>query len=261
MAGTHCVHSGGKFVTLEELDQLPAPEAMGPRHKPIPHGDLVRGWQAAFAANGMAVTKTSLALSGRIPGEGFLTGLFGVKDTRNGYAYEVQDGPNATELTVGFMHDNQQRKPLKAYGGERVFVCDNLALVGEELLIHKRHTTKFDLQAGLNAAVLKFLECCGTTLALFDQLKSYMLSSMAAKELIYDMFCKHGFPRHTLPVVDDLYFHAPQERPEEVPEITLHQNTAYGLYAAFTRAIREEPQHLKIRDTRVLDVPFRALMN
>ncbi|MFO0927866.1 MAG: hypothetical protein U0736_12630 [Gemmataceae bacterium] len=119
------LHSGGQEVTLEQLDEIRAPEPQG-RWYPVAHGKVYRRVKETLGAAGYEVVKEKLAVARK--GARF----FGVLDLKT----RVSDG---VSLAVGVRNSTDKSFPLGFCAGNRVFVCDNLAF-RSELLIRRKHT-------------------------------------------------------------------------------------------------------------------------
>jgi len=55
---------GGERITRAELDNIPAPKKIGPRHRPIPHAVLLNTLEAVCEDVHLAVGKAHLAVTG-----------------------------------------------------------------------------------------------------------------------------------------------------------------------------------------------------
>jgi hypothetical protein len=70
-----------------------------------------------------------------------------------------------TTLAIAFRHSNDKTEVMKMYAGVRVFICDNMALSGDEIVMNRIHTTRFSPAAELTKAFDRYrdgalvLEC------------------------------------------------------------------------------------------------------
>jgi hypothetical protein len=70
-----------------------------------------------------------------------------------------------TTLAIAFRHWNDKTEVMKMYAGVRVFICDNMALSGDEIVMNRIHTTRFSPAAELTKAFDRYrdgalvLEC------------------------------------------------------------------------------------------------------
>ena len=127
-SSTLMLHCGARTATLEEIAAVPLPQETD-TYKPLPHYDLafntMRIGQEMMAGKGFQVDKASFGLS--------TTGdrMFGV--------VSFQNGLQGLGLAVGFRNSYDKSMSAGFAIGGRVFVCDNLAIAGE-LVVMRRHT-------------------------------------------------------------------------------------------------------------------------
>src|SRR4030095_10687164 len=107
--------------------------------KPIKHADLVDAIHAEVARRGIGVTYERYAVQRK------QYMLFGVM---------VLNWLESTEFpaALAFRHANDRSTALRMYAGVRVFACDNMALSGDEIILHKKHTARFALEQSLPEA-------------------------------------------------------------------------------------------------------------
>ena len=128
MNSTLMLHCGGQTATLEEIAAIPVPEETD-TYKPLLHYDLavntMRVGEEMMALRGLKVEKAAFGLSH----EG--NRMFGLVAFRNGV--------EGMGLAVGFRNSYDKSMSAGFAIGGRVFVCDNLALAGD-LVVMRRHT-------------------------------------------------------------------------------------------------------------------------
>lgn len=128
MNSTLMLHCGGEPATLEEIAAVPAPQETD-TYKPLLHYDLalntMRVGEEMMALRGFKVEKAAFGLSH----EG--NRLFGLVSFKNGV--------EGMGLAVGFRNSYDKSMSAGFAIGGKVFVCDNLALAGE-LVVMRRHT-------------------------------------------------------------------------------------------------------------------------
>lgn len=128
MNSTLMLHCGGQTATLEEIAAIPVPEETD-TYKPLLHYDLalntMRIGEEMMALRNFKVDKAQFGLD--------KTGnrMFGLVSFRNGDA--------KMGLAVGFRNSYDKSMSAGFAIGGRIFVCDNLALAGE-LVVMRRHT-------------------------------------------------------------------------------------------------------------------------
>lgn len=122
---TMILHCGGQLVTREQIDlvYVPAPTST---YQPVPHGDLVD----------LAKEIVDYRLGYKLRQEQYGLNQDGAQFF---FALTYDTGAEAGFTLAG---RSSYDKTLKAsfVGGARVFVCDNLALSGDALFVHRKHT-------------------------------------------------------------------------------------------------------------------------
>jgi hypothetical protein len=107
-------HCGSKVVTLAELSALPAPELLGPMHRPVAHHELVEVLKEELGSAGYDVSREEYA----IQHQGLK--LFGVMDLvpKPGVTSPLSNGDKG--LGLGFRHGNDQTLSLSLVAGARL---------------------------------------------------------------------------------------------------------------------------------------------
>ena len=121
---TLMLHAGSEPVPYEDLREIETPEATK-SHVPIPHHRVVDLVKHTLSFYGHEVTFENYGVS-----EDGLR-FFGLLSLRSAYG-DYED-------TVGLRNSNDKKFPVGISFGSRVFVCDNLAFVGEHTVM-RRHT-------------------------------------------------------------------------------------------------------------------------
>jgi len=128
MSSTLMLHCGGESATLEDIAAVPAPSETD-SYKPLLHYDLalntMRIGEEMMGLRDFKVEKAAFGLSN----EG--RRMFGLVSFKN--------GDTGMGLAVGFRNSYDKSMSAGFAIGGRVFVCDNLALAGE-LVVMRRHT-------------------------------------------------------------------------------------------------------------------------
>ncbi len=216
---THC---GAVKVSREALATLPAPVALGSRHRPIHPRDLVEALTAEASARGYLLRKEQYA----IQREGEL--LFGTLD----FLRPEDSGDGETGVALGFRSASDQSHALQVCAGRRVFVCDNLALSGDLLALRRKHTTGMVLAQEMVRAFDRFVEHSERLLASIGVLRAREIAPAEARETIYEALVRKVIPLRLFEGVHHAYFDVdPEARPDCAPR------TAWGLHNAFTRVI------------------------
>src|SRR6267143_3852613 len=83
---------------------------------------------------------------------------------------------------LAFRHANDRSEAIKMYAGVHVFNCDNMSLSGDEIILHKKHSPRFQLAAALPEAFDKYQDGALQLTRDIDELKGTLCSHIAAKE-------------------------------------------------------------------------------
>jgi hypothetical protein len=129
MVASLVTHCGAIQTDRTGLIDIITPEAMGSRHKPIPHVELVEELTGALAARGFSIKRERFATMS----DGLK--LFGVMDL----ASSGDPLDDSRGFALGLRSANDQSMSVQIAIGSRVFVCDNLCFNGE-ILIRRKHT-------------------------------------------------------------------------------------------------------------------------
>ena len=227
------LHVDCKEISIEDLELIPDPESMGSRHHPVPHRKLVRAIKAVANVNGFNVGRERFGVNK----DG--SKIFGVLDLipANG---EFYNGNEDRGLALGFRNSTNQAMSASLVGGRTVFVCDNLMLEGNMVLLKHKNTRSINenLIPMLYQAFETFELQTSDFEDLIQQAEQKELSKTQAEVFMWDAFIRNKIlPIRLASVVDQTYFH-PEE---EWTDITKHPYTLASLHNAFTRAIRHLP--------------------
>jgi hypothetical protein len=118
------LHAGAEAIDYDGLRQLETPTAT-PSHVPIPHFRVVDLLKTTLGMYGHEVTDEHHGIT---PDGMRYFGLISLRSTYTGY-----------EDTVGLRNSNDKSFPVGIGFGSRVFVCDNLAFIADQV-IKRRHT-------------------------------------------------------------------------------------------------------------------------
>ena len=230
---TLMIHRPGSHrVSLTDLRyNIPTPMAMGPRHKPIPHWQVVEAITEQVAARGWTVAKQELAVARK----GHM--LFGVMDLRQGgpdpYSGDpLSPLPKGLGTCFGFRSSTNQSFALRGVAGTRVFVCDNMALSGTEFVMRHKLTLHLNLPMLISQALNKFIHQSQQLIEALDRMRLTLLTDQAAKTRIFDLVNQGAMPLHLFDDVSRFYFKPTEEEPDCQPR------TAWGLHNACTRAMK-----------------------
>jgi hypothetical protein len=222
---THC---GSRAATFAELSALPPPEPLGPLHRPVPHHELAAALKEELASAGYEVTREEYAL------QHHGLKLFGVMDLvpKPGTVSAFSNGDKG--LGLGFRHGNDQSMSLHLVAGARVFVCDNLVLSGDMIVLRRKHTKGLSLKEEIKTGMERLLAEYSILDRGIARLKERGISDDQAKSILYDAFVHHEIlPLRYLAKAGSWYFDPPSEAEDCRPR------TAWGLHNAFTRTVKE----------------------
>jgi hypothetical protein len=233
-------HSASRLVTVDELAAIPAGDPVGPRHKPVPHIELVTTVRDAFAERGYAVEREQYSVTR----DG--ARLFGTLDLQPVTGRSLTDGMDGG-MAVGLRHSNDAAFALGVIAGVRVFVCDNLVFSGGQSLLRRKHTTGLDLDVEVHRGMDRAFASYRDLGRLLDNLKNTPLSDERAKLAIYGLVLDgEVLAPSQLGKVHGWYFHADEVASDAEIDRGLDdvaQRSAYGVLSACTRVARDFSPH------------------
>lgn len=211
---TLCLHRGAQEVDVGALATLPTPPATH-SHVPLPHVELVNMVKYALGYFGHEIVEEHHGVT-----EDGLR-YFGLLSLRSTYG-DYTD-------TVGLRNSHDKTFPIGISFGSRVFVCDNLAFMGDHV-IRRKHTanSKRDLP-GLVAEVVEPLRDQREAQRItFERYAETALSDQLADHAIMEMFRQNVIGVQRIADVHQ-QFHE--------PEYDWGEKTAYRLFNAATFAL------------------------
>jgi len=126
---------------------------------------------------------------------------------------------------LAFRHANDRSEAVKLYAGVRVFACDNLAVAGDEIILRKKHSPRFDIRAELPEAFDRYKEGTLVLQRDIEQLKATRLTPAEATHAIVDIFRRKIVPLRLFhPVVADW----------DIATMGSEAGTAWTLHNCFT---------------------------
>ena len=123
---TLMLHAGATPVSYDDLRAVPVPDATE-SHQPVAHHEIVELVRYTLGFFGHEIAEEAHAVTE----DG--ARYFGLMSLRSPYS-EYTD-------TVGLRNSHDKTFPIGIAYGSKVFVCDNLAFVGDHV-IRRKHTTK-----------------------------------------------------------------------------------------------------------------------
>lgn len=233
-------HCGAQVVTLKELEAIPAPKALGPRHYPVSHKDLVEATRYELEKVGLEPYKEQYAVSN----EG--AKLFATWDLapteEKGLVLIPERAKSERGLAFGFRHGNDRSLAIEMVCGSRVFVCDNMAFSGDSVILHRMHTKNVHLRDEVGRGITRMLDGYTNFEANIDRIENTKLTDEQAKALLIDAFMKIKVlaPKYLRPTFE-WYFRNFEQAPDCAPR------SAYGLLNAFTRTLKDEVKSPTVR--------------
>src|SRR2546426_5144858 len=221
------VHRGATRVTRAQLMDFETPPATA-TWKPIKHAVLVGAIHEELTRRDITVVKEEYAVQRRN------NMLFGTMVLN----YLQTDEFVAA---LAFRHANDMSEAVKMYAGVKVFNCDNMSLSGDEIILHKKHSPRFQLAAALPEAFDKYQDGALQLTRDIDELKETLCSHLDAKEMIYDIFRRRIVPLRLFhPVVESWHMQLLDDQ---------HYSNEWVLHNCFTAHIKKLPPNVSMRAT------------
>lgn len=211
------LHRGGREISLGGLRALPTPESLGPRHRPIPHADVVDTLLATLPDFDLMPVRTQLGVSGSG------AQLFGV------IQFAGQEADSARAL--GFRSSTDESFAVRGVAGRSVFVCDNLALSGEEFVFSRKHTTFASIITVIRDGISRFLDAAARYEAFQTRMQERGLSDEQAAKIFTDLVLSQTLPDRRVAEAVRNYFAPEPEWTDVAPR------TAWGVHNAVTRTL------------------------
>lgn len=188
--------------------------------RPVAHAELVGNIIDQLPRLGLTVVREQYAV-----GKGGLA-LFGTLDLKNGHGSEERG------IALGFRHSNDRRLPVHLVGGARVFVCDNLALSGEKIALH-RHSRGLHLAQLIRRGLDRFMDAYRRFEANVIEAERIPIEDNDAKVKLFDLRYQGVLPVSIFDEAAQNYFRAAQfGYADSAPR------TSWGLHNACTRAVK-----------------------
>lgn len=118
-----------KWTDVSDVNYLSniIPQALGNRHAPICHGDILGEFKNKMDNRGLNVNREQ--------------GLLSQDELKYVYVADIASEIDDLTFTVGFINFNDRSKSFTGLVGERVFVCSNEMFQGEMIESKRKHTT------------------------------------------------------------------------------------------------------------------------
>lgn len=224
-------------VTRQELEAIPTPQGTD-TFKPVSHIELVAGIQAILSRKGIEIVKEQFAV--RADG----SRLFGTFDLS-------LNGLEGSCASLGFRTANDRTMKISIVAGMSVFVCDNMVLSGDSVILNRKHTSGLDLIPELEGAVERYQVRYSSLREQVANMARLVISDSEAKVLIHDTFVAEVMPIRYLPDVSREYFEP--KHPEFEPR------TTWSLHNAFTEVMKGMTLNRRMLATQGLGRVFGLL--
>jgi len=250
-------HGKSLLVTREQLAALP--EVVGTdSFKPVAHIELVVGLEKVLADRGIQIRTYDTGPKAGQLAEQFAMSqngmrLFGTMDL-------VKNGIAGTCASLGFRTANNKTMSLKMVAGLRVFVCDNMALSGDTIILSRKHTSGLNLLPELFRGMDQYERQYNKLRDNVMRLQGYDMNDQLAKVLMHDVFAQQVMPVRLFPEVSDVYFNRFQTS-EEPKYAAFQARTAWSLLNAFTEVAKEMPLTTRIKAAQTVGETFGKLVD
>jgi hypothetical protein len=219
---TLTVHRGARVVSRDELQAIePPPETA--TWKPVKHAHVVDLIHQELAFREIAVVREEYAVQ---------------RDGQYLFAAMVLNWLHTDEFAaaLAFRHSNDRKEAMKMYAGVSVFVCDNMALSGEEIILHKRHLPSLNLRHALMQAFDRYQDGALILRRNIEALQREVLTIGDAERKLFTIFHRRVLPSRLLVPIADAY-------------LTGASQTSWGLLNACTAVTKTLPPGPNLRGT------------
>ncbi len=169
------------YVTRAYVEALPPVPTLGRWHRPIPHIELVDQLLKTSRAHGLEVKRERFVSQsdGQI--------LFALFDF-------ARDVDSERGWSIGLRSSTNSRLAVELVAGFTVFVCDNLLLAGDTIVLHRKSTRRFDLRKGLEAGFLRYEARMEKLDAQVETMRRTVLDRDDVKRTLFDVFARRALP-------------------------------------------------------------------
>ncbi len=216
------VHRGARVVSRDELQTIEPPPATA-TWQPVKHAHVVDLIHQELQFREIAVIREEYAVG---------------RDGQYLFAAMVLNWLTTDEFAaaLAFRHSNDRQEAMKMYAGVSVFVCDNMALSGEEIILHKRHLPSLNLRHALMQAFDRYRDGALILRRNIEDLQREALTVEEAERKLFAIFHRRILPARLLVPIADAYF-------------TGASQTAWALLNACTAATKTLPPGPNLKAT------------
>jgi len=115
----------------------------------------------------------------------------------------LNTGETAAAIASG--HSNDKTEAMKMYAGVHVFICDNMALSGDEIVMNRKHTTRLNVAAEAHQGLRPYRDGTLVLQRNIEDLKAGPLSLGDAQRKLFEMFYRRLLPTRMLIPATDSY--------------------------------------------------------
>ncbi|MEI6235784.1 MAG: DUF932 domain-containing protein [Planctomycetota bacterium] len=243
-------------VSRDELYGVVTPDPTD-TWRPVPHIDVVNTLTERASVRGLVVTAEKFALldgvlygengiQTRIPG----ARLFGSLD------FAPIPGsmpfPAGCAPSCGLRNSADKSFALSILSGARVLVCANGVLSAEHI-VTKKHTSRLDLVASIDAALDAFMESLRGFNETYEKLRAWQLRKNTAHSLIVELARAGAFASSDiLPVVQEF------ENPRHAE---FRERNAWNLYQDCTEIMKSQSPSRQVEGFKALNKVLTAALN
>lgn len=181
------------MIELKELKKIPCPAPEG-IWKPVPHHEVIENLIEVAKENDVEAPLSSLQVTVDKTGKKMF-GIIDVVEMVGGK--ELAGEGNEYGFSMGFRNSHDKSLSLRLVLGTKVFVCDNLMMIGEgegSFEIHKIHTKNLDVKSLMNAAFAHLRESAKIIDDEFQQLQGHKLSLEMGSDMLFDLVEAQALP-------------------------------------------------------------------
>jgi hypothetical protein len=139
-----------------------------------------------------------------------------------------------TAAAIAFRHSNDKTEAMKMYAGVHVFICDDMALSGDEIILNRKHTTRLNVAEELTKAFDQYRDGTLVLQRNIEDLRAGPLSLGDAQRKLFEIFYRRLLPTRMLIPVTDSY-------------LSKEDRTGWGLLNALTLHAKNLPPNGNIR--------------
>jgi hypothetical protein len=189
---TLVLHRGATLVSRDELARYEPPEPEG-RWRSGRHSLIVDLMHQELDRRGVQVSKEEYAVQ---------------RDGTYLFAALTLNWLRDEEISaaLAFRHANDKCEAMKLYAGMRVFVCDNMAISGDEIILNRKHTTGLNMAAELTRAFDRYREGALILQRNIEDMKAGLLSLSAIECELFEIFYQRILPSRLMVPVADTFF-------------------------------------------------------